>query len=105
MKRQNYKEVWDECLSIIKDNISEESYNAWFASIKAVSLENSVLTIEVPSDGVREVIEAKFIKLLSSVLRRVIGPDARLIYNVRIIREAIVKLPHQSSEKFEKDED
>ncbi|MBQ7221976.1 MAG: chromosomal replication initiator protein DnaA, partial [Bacteroidales bacterium] len=101
MKEQTYKQVWDECLDIIRDNISEESFNAWFASIKAVSLEDSVLTIEVPSDGVREVIEARFIKLLGSVLRRVIGPRARLIYNVRIIRDKVVKLPHLSSEQLE----
>ncbi|MBR4660472.1 MAG: chromosomal replication initiator protein DnaA [Bacteroidales bacterium] len=81
---QNHTAVWDRCLAIIRDNIPEESFKTWFAPIKPISLEDSVLTLEVMSDFVREQIEANFLDLLGKVLRREIGPLASLVYKVRI---------------------
>ncbi len=84
MIEQNHTAVWDRCLAIIRDNIPEESFKTWFAPIKPISLEDSVLTLEVMSDFVREQIEANFLDLLGKVLRREIGPLASLVYKVRI---------------------
>lgn len=74
--------IWDNCLRIISDNIPVESYNTWFVPIRPMKLENSVLTIEVPSHFFYEFIEEKFIDLLRSVLRRVIGENAKLEYSI-----------------------
>ena len=76
--------AWKKCQEVIRDNIPVSAYNTWFAPIRSVSLDNDILTIEVQSDYVREHIEANFLDLLSKVLHRVIGPDARLRYKVRI---------------------
>ncbi len=84
MGTQKHDIVWKNCQDVIRDNIPAPAYNTWFAPIHSVSLENSILTIEVQSDYVREHIEANFLDLLSKVLHRVIGPEARLRYKVRI---------------------
>ena len=85
-----YNEAWKQCLDIISDNIPNPAFDIWFAPVKPVSLENSVLTIEVQSDYIREHIEANFLDLLSKVLRRVIGPEARLRYRVRLAGDAFI---------------
>jgi len=41
--------VWNSCLQIIKDNIPAQSFKTWFEPIKALRMEGSVLTIQVPS--------------------------------------------------------
>lgn len=74
--------IWDNCLKIISDNIPVESYNTWFVPIRPIKLENGILTIEVPSHFFYEFIEEKFIDLLKSVLRRVIGDNAKLEYSI-----------------------
>ena len=84
MGAQKHDIVWKKCQEVIRDNIPAPAYNTWFAPINSVSLENNILTIEVQSDYVREHIEANFLDLLSKVLHRVIGPEARLRYKVRI---------------------
>ena len=84
MNDLNCQEVWSRCLAIIRDNISEEAYRNWFMPVLPVSLEKSVLTVEVPSDFVRDQIESNYLSLLSKTLRREIGPDARLIYKIKI---------------------
>jgi len=81
---------WDECLAILKDNLLPTQYSTWFEPIKAVSLNDSVLTLEVPSEFFREFLEEHFIDLLGKVLKKVIGPKVRLIYNVRIISNTVV---------------
>lgn len=81
---QKHETAWKKCQEVIRDNIPVSAYNTWFAPIRSVSLDNNILTIEVQSDYVREHIEANFLDLLSKVLHRVIGPDARLRYKVRI---------------------
>ena len=81
---QKHENVWKKCQEVIRDNIPVSAYSTWFAPIRSVSLDNNILTIEVQSDYVREHIEANFLDLLSKVLHRIIGPDARLRYKVRI---------------------
>ncbi len=93
MKELNNIAVWDNCLLIIRDIISPNSYRTWFEPIKAISLEGSTLTIEVPSEFFREYIEEHFIDLLGKTLKREIGPDAKLVYNVKIVKGSTITYP------------
>lgn len=76
------KEVWQTCLKFIKDNVQPISYKTWFEPIVPVKLENKILTIQVPSHFFYEYLEEKFIDILRSALRKGIGTDAKLEYNV-----------------------
>lgn len=82
MMEKVYEKVWSRCLSIIRDNISPNSFNTWFAPIKPVKLENSVLTIQVPSQFFYEWLEEHFIDLLKKTIKRELGPEGRLEYSI-----------------------
>ena len=56
--------IWSNCLKIIKDNVSPQSYRTWFLPIKAIRLKSSVLTIQVPSQFFYEWLEQHYIDLL-----------------------------------------
>ena len=92
--------VWEDCLSIIRDNIPEESFKTWFEPIEALSLEGSTLSIKVPSDFFREYIEEHYIDLIGKTLKRVMGKDARLLYNIAISNSTI-KLPQHEKVDLE----
>ena len=85
-------EVWNRCLDILRDNLNENTFKTWFGPIKPISLEESRLTIEVPSDFWREYIEEHFLDILCKILRREIGPSASLVYKVKIIEDAFIQL-------------
>lgn len=74
--------VWNNCLLIIKDNITPQSYKTWFEPIKPIKLEGSVLTIQVPSMYFYEWLEAQYVHLLRSVIRKELGIEGRLEYNI-----------------------
>ena len=78
--------VWNNCLQIIANNIDPQKFNTWFKPIRPVSLIDSTLTIEVPSDFFRDYIEGAFLDLLKLTLRRAIGADAKLHYMVRPVQ-------------------
>jgi chromosomal replication initiator protein len=101
MSQKDYKEVWNNCLKIIKDNISLQSYKTWFEPIVPVQLEKNVLTIQVPSQFFYEWLEEHYVTLLRKTILREIGKEARLEY--RIVMEqngskatATVNYPNQN---------
>ena len=76
------QEVWNNCLSYIKDNINEESFKTWFIPIKVIKLKNKTLTIEVPSKFFYEWIEENYIDLLTSAIKKELGNDSKLVYSI-----------------------
>ena len=45
----DYVSLWDRCLSIIRDNVSEEHYKTWFEPMRAVRYSDNELTVQVPT--------------------------------------------------------
>ncbi len=77
-------QLWSRCLNVIKDNISEASFNTWFSPIVALQYENNIFVLQVPSQFFVEYIEEKYIDLLRMTLYRVVGVGTRLEYRVMI---------------------
>lgn len=84
MMSQLPEKMWSKCLEVIKDNISEASYNTWFAPIIPLQFEQNVFVLQVPSQFFVEYIEEKYIDLLRMTLYRVAGSGTRLEYRVLI---------------------
>ena len=80
----NHDLLWNRCLSVIKDNISDASYTTWFAPIVALKYENNIFVLQVPSQFFVEYIEEKYIDLLRMTLYREVGVGTRLEYRVLI---------------------
>lgn len=74
--------LWEQCLRIIRNNVTEQLYKTWFDPIKCLSFQNQTLTIQVPSQYVYEFLEEHYVGLLRSVLNRVFGAGTKLMYRV-----------------------
>lgn len=75
-------QVWNNCLQIIKDNVSLQSYKTWFEPIQPVKLDDGVITIQVPSQFFYEWLEEHYVTLLRKTIKRELGEDARLEYRI-----------------------
>lgn len=80
--KTDFKSLWNHCLKIIKDNISEAAYNTWFAPIIPISYRDNIITVQVPSQFFYEYLEEKFIDLIQQTLYRVMGEETILNYRV-----------------------
>ena len=75
-------EKWNKCLEIIRDNVSEKTFTTWFADIKPIRYEDSVLTIQVKSSYVCEHLDENYVGLLRSTLYKVMGNGTKLMYSI-----------------------
>ena len=83
--------VWNSCLQIIKDNIPAQSFKTWFEPIKALRMEGSVLTIQVPSLFFYEWLEEHYVGLLRKTIKKQLGDDGRLEYNIVVEQSSSAK--------------
>lgn len=80
--KKDCKEVWDNCLNVIRDNVPYQSYRTWFEPIVPVKLDDSVLTIQVPSQFFYEWLEEHYISLLKKTIKKELGTEGRLEYQI-----------------------
>ncbi len=85
---------WNNCLQIISQIVEPQHFDTWFKKIRPVSLVDSTLTVEVPSDFFREYLEESYLDVIKKTLKRVIGADARLNYLIRpVTNQMPMRLP------------
>lgn len=80
--KKDHNQVWKDCLEVIKDNVSPQGFKTWFEPIKPVKLEDSVLTIQVPSQFFYEWLEEHYVTLLKKIIRKELGAEGRLEYSI-----------------------
>lgn len=86
--------VWKSCLDFIRDNISEKSFLTWFHPIRAIKLQDKVLTIQVPSKFYYEYLEENYIKIIKSALTKNLGKDAKLVYSIMMEKSQQTETPY-----------
>ena len=74
--------LWDKCLSIIRDNVSEAAFKTWFQPITPLSFDEQKVTIRVPSPFFYEYLEANFVNVLRMAVPKVFGQGVSLNYRV-----------------------
>ena len=80
----SHNALWDKCLALIKENVSEQQFKTWFSPIvfESFSDKDKTLLVQVPSPYVYEYLEEYYIDLLSRVLSKCFGPGVRLTYRI-----------------------
>lgn len=82
--QSDYQLLWGECLAVIKDVVSETTYDTWFRPIVPLSYKNKKITVQVPSQFFYEYLEEKYIHILQMSLERVFGTGTSLSYRVMV---------------------
>ena len=84
------KALWDNCLTLIRQHVSEQHFNTWFKPIVFESYKpaTKTLLVRVPSTFFYEYLEANFVDLLSKVLHQNFGEGIRLTYRVVVVKDA-----------------
>ena len=99
LMQNSYQVLWDECLRLIKANVTEQQFKTWFAPIAFESYSESehTLLVQVPSPYVYEYLEQYFVGLLSKVLARVFKTNVILRYRI------MTDQAHKISQEVESD--
>ena len=73
-----HTEIWDSTLSRVKNEVSDQVFNAWFSPIVPVSFSDNTLSLGVPNEFFKEWIQEKYTALLLSHLSTIAGKSLML---------------------------
>ena len=90
--QKRHEALWDDCLSLIRNNVTEQQFKTWFAPIvfESYSEDSQTVLVRVPSSYVYEYLEQYYVGLLSKVLTHCFGANTKLTY--RIVTDKAHKL-------------
>lgn len=92
------KHMWEECLQIIKDNISPEQYEVSFKYVDFCAYKDGKLCLSVPSDFIKDFIEKNYSALLRKVFLRVFGCRIMLYYKILEVKKPETSIKVQAPE-------
>ena len=87
MLQEKHISVWNNCLRFIEQNIDPKQFNVWFRPIRPISLVESTLMVEVPSEFFREYLEDAYLDILKAALKKELGVAAKLVYQVTPVKQ------------------
>ncbi len=79
---QTYTKVWQECLSLIASQTTEEEFVKWFKPIVPLEFNGDILRLGVPNKNYVYQLEGKYIPVLRPVIEKYYGHQTRLFYAV-----------------------
>lgn len=83
---KDHQQLWDDCLQFIKDNIPSPQYESWFKPITSLGFEDNKLRLMLPSPFVVDVLEQRYLNVLSSAIKKVYGTGVTLTYYFHQVR-------------------
>jgi len=69
------KEIWKEALGLLQEEMTTVSFSTWIEPIVPVSLENNVLSLEVPSEFNLGIINSRYKDLIQNAIRFITKRD------------------------------
>ncbi|MFI5253217.1 MAG: chromosomal replication initiator protein DnaA [Bacteroidota bacterium] len=76
------REVWDECLNLVRPRINNQSFKTWFEPINPVRLEGERLKLQVPSQFFCEWLNEHYFSLINEVTTQILGSEIRIEYEI-----------------------
>ena len=82
--QQSQKALWDNCLHLIRQNVSEQTYKTWFEPIVFESYDDAEksLLVQVPSPYICEYLEQYYVRLMAWAMAKSFGENVRLRYRL-----------------------
>lgn len=78
----SYENIWNESLEIIKEHINPRSYQTWFAPLKASTIIDNTIVLQVPNKFFCEWLDNHYLTILRNALAQVVGHSLVIKYEV-----------------------
>lgn len=93
-------ELWEKTLNIIKNELTEVSFNTWMKSAVPVSMNNDCIKLGVPNDFTKEILDTRYKDLLINAIKLISSKK----YNIEfcILSEETAEVDKKASEDQKK---
>ena len=76
------EKIWNDAQQVLRTMLNADIYNLWFAPVRATSLENDVLTLEVANDFCEVWLKDNYLGLIRDVLQHASGQSLKVKFEV-----------------------
>ena len=78
------KALWDNCLHLIRQNVTEQIYTTWFEPIvfESFNAKDGTILVQVPSMFFYEYLEQNFVRLMGWAIANTFGKNSSLTYRI-----------------------
>ncbi len=74
--------LWPRVLALLKDELTEISYNTWIKSIDPISINSDSIELGVPTDFNKGILESRYLDLISNAIKQVASREYSIIISV-----------------------
>ena len=87
--QKSHQALWDNCLRLIRQNVTEQTYKTWFEPIAFESYDEQQKTVlvQVPSPYIYEYLEQYYVRLMAWALNHSFAEGVILKYRLVVDRE------------------
>lgn len=71
-------EVWEKSLQLLQERISGAAYKSWLRSIRPTRLQGSILTVTVPNQFTKDLLEARYKNEIEKAISEVVGESVSI---------------------------
>lgn len=94
--------IWPKALELLKNELTEISFNTWIKTIEPVSINSNSIELGVPSDFNKGILESRYMFLLQNTIRQVSSKDFDI--NIVIPSQANTRKPSNVNTNTQSDE-
>ena len=74
--------VWQDSLTLIKDRVATQTFQTWFEPLKVANLQDSQMTLQVPSQFYYEWLDSHYRPIILAALKQASGRELQVQYSV-----------------------
>lgn len=71
-------ELWQKTLDLLKTELTEISFNTWIKTIEPLHMNNSMISLGVPAEFNKGILESRYLALMSNAVRQVSFKEYKL---------------------------
>ena len=92
----SFNNKWEDILKIIKENLSPQLFNTWFAGVKYIDFKDNELKLAVPNLFCKNWLEKNYYQFIKDILVNQVGLDENILIKFQVDS---VKIPGQDKAK------
>jgi chromosomal replication initiator protein len=75
-------EIWIRTLELLKDEMTDISYNTWILTIEPISIDSNTITLGVPADFQKGILESRYSFLIKNSLRQITHKEYNIFFSI-----------------------
>ena len=91
--------LWEKTLNLLKNELTEISFNTWIKTIQPVSLNSESIELAVPAEFNKGILESRYSMLIKNALRQASSRDYDI--NFVVLTQEDINKPHRKKDNIE----